>query len=78
MVVPGIDCQNQSSTNEIAKMTFNCLKDNLPSEVPGIAFLSGGQSEIESTRNLNEINKICELPHLYSNLYIYHANIGRG
>ena len=58
MVVPGIDCKNQSSTNEIAKMTFNCLTDNVPSEVPGIAFLSGGQSEIESTRNLNEINKI--------------------
>ena len=34
------------------------FKKNVPSEVPGIAFLSGGQSEIESSKNLNEINKI--------------------
>jgi len=69
MVVPGIDCQNQSSTNEIAKMTFNCLKDNVPSEVPGIAFLSGGQSEIESTRNLNEINKINDTNFIFTYSY---------
>ena len=37
--------------------TLDCLK-NVPSNVPGIAFLSGGQSEIESSKNLNEINKI--------------------
>ena len=43
---------------EIAKMTLKCLKENVPSEVPGIAFLSGGQTEIEATQNLNEINKI--------------------
>jgi len=65
MVVPGIDCQNQSSTNEIAKMTFNFLKDNVPSEVPGIAFLSGGQSEIESTRNINQINKINDTDNIF-------------
>ena len=39
-------------------MTLKCLKENVPSEVPGIAFLSGGQTEIEATQNLNEINKI--------------------
>ena len=38
--------------------TLDCLKKNVPSEVTGIAFLSGGQSEIESSKNLNEINKI--------------------
>ena len=38
-------------------MTLKCLKDSVPSEVPGIAFLSGGQSEIEATENLNLINK---------------------
>ena len=43
---------------EIAKKTLDCLKKNVPREVPGIAFLSGGQSEIESSKNLNEINKI--------------------
>ena len=38
-------------------MTLKCLKDSVPLEVPGIAFLSGGQSEIEATENLNLINK---------------------
>ena len=37
--------------------TLECLKKNVPNEVPGIAFLSGGQSEIEATENLNLINK---------------------
>ncbi len=58
MVIPGSDCKDKSSTKEIAKKTLDCLKKNVPKEVPGIAFLSGGQSEIESSRNLNEINKI--------------------
>jgi fructose-bisphosphate aldolase, class I len=58
MVIPGSNCNNKSNAEEIAKKTLNCLKKNVPSEVPGIAFLSGGQSEIESTKNLNEINKI--------------------
>jgi len=44
MVLPGTLSQNRSSTEEIAKMTLKCLKENVPSEVPGIAFLSGGQS----------------------------------
>ena len=38
-------------------MTLKCLKESVPKEVPGIAFLSGGQSEIEATENLNLINK---------------------
>ena len=58
MIVPGSNCKNNSSTEEIAKKTLECLKKNVPSEVPGIAFLSGGQSEIEASKNLNEINKI--------------------
>ena len=58
MVIPGTDCKDKSSSKEIAKKTLDCLKKNVPSEVPGIAFLSGGQSEIESTRNLNAINNI--------------------
>ena len=44
------------SADEIAK-TLSVLK-NVPSNVPGIAFLSGGQSEIDASKNLNEINKI--------------------
>ena len=58
MIIPGSDCKDKSSSEEIAKKTLDCLKKNVPSEVPGIAFLSGGQSEIESSKNLNQINKI--------------------
>ncbi len=58
MIIPGSDCKKKSSPEEIAKKTLDCLKKNVPSEVPGIAFLSGGQSEIEASKNLNEINKI--------------------
>ena len=58
MVVPGKDSSKISASEEIAKKTLECLKKNVPSEVPGIAFLSGGQSEVEASRNLNEINKI--------------------
>ena len=58
MVIPGSDSKEKSTTEEIAKQTLDCLKKNVPSTVPGIAFLSGGQSEIESSKNLNEINKI--------------------
>jgi len=58
MILPGNKCKDKSNTKEIAKMTLKCLKENVPTEVPGIAFLSGGQTEIEATQNLNEINKI--------------------
>ena len=58
MIIPGSECKDKSSSEEIAKKTLDCLKKNVPDEVPGIAFLSGGQSEIESSKNLNEINKI--------------------
>ncbi len=58
MIIPGSDSKKKSSAEEIAKKTLDCLKKNVPSEVTGIAFLSGGQSEIEASKNLNEINKI--------------------
>ncbi len=58
MVIPGSECKDKSSSKEIAKKTLDCLKKNVPPNVPGIAFLSGGQSEIEASKNLNEINKI--------------------
>ena len=58
MIIPGSDSTKKSSTEEIAKKTLDCLKKNVPSKVTGIAFLSGGQSEIEASKNLNEINKI--------------------
>ena len=58
MIIPGSDCEDKSNADIIAKKTLDCLKKNVPAEVPGIAFLSGGQTEIESSRNLNAINKI--------------------
>jgi len=58
MILPGSKSKDKSNAVEIAKMTLKCLKENVPTEVPGIAFLSGGQTEIEATQNLNEINKI--------------------
>ncbi len=58
MILPGKKHKEKASTEQIAKMTINCLKENVPSTVPGIAFLSGGQTELEATRNLNTINKV--------------------
>jgi fructose-bisphosphate aldolase class I len=58
MILPGSESSIKSSAEEIAKKTLDCLKKNVPAEVPGIAFLSGGQSEVEASKNLNEINKI--------------------
>ena len=57
MILPGSENKNKISAQEVSIKTVECLKESVPSEVPGIAFLSGGQSEIESTENLNLINK---------------------
>jgi len=57
MILPGSNSGEKISSEEIAKLTVKCLKDSVPIEVPGIAFLSGGQSEIDATENLNSINK---------------------
>jgi fructose-bisphosphate aldolase class I len=69
MILPGDKSKNKSNSSEIAKMTIKCLKENVPSEVPGIAFLSGGQTEVEATQNLNEINKINDTNFLMSFSY---------
>ena len=58
MILPGASCKQKVSSEEIAKKTLECLKKNIPTDVPGVAFLSGGQSEVEATKNLNAINKI--------------------
>jgi len=69
MILPGNKSKDKSNKTEIAKMTLKCLKENVPNEVPGIAFLSGGQTEIEATQNLNEINKINDTSFLMSFSY---------
>ena len=56
MILPGSSSKIKISSEDIAEMTIKCLKGSVPSEVPGIAFLSGGQSEEEATANLNSIN----------------------
>ena len=56
MILPGSKSTKKISNEEIASLTTKCLKENVPAEVPGIAFLSGGQTDIEATDNLNQIN----------------------
>ena len=57
MILDGASSKNKISNEEVADLTLKCLKNSVPQEIPGIAFLSGGQSEIEATENLNLINK---------------------
>ena len=57
MILAGNKSKNKISSEEVSSKTLKCLKKTVPNEVPGIAFLSGGQSEIEATENLNLINK---------------------
>ena len=56
MILPGTNSSQKIDNKEIAEMTIKCLKESVPPEVPGIAFLSGGQSERDATKNLNLIN----------------------
>lgn len=56
MVVPGKACPRQAAPEEVAHLTLTCLKRTLPAAVPGIAFLSGGQSDEAASANLNAIN----------------------
>ena len=56
MVLPGTNSDQKIDNKEIAEMTIKCLRESVPKEVPGIAFLSGGQSESDATKNLNLIN----------------------
>ena len=57
MILAGNRSKDKISSEDVAKFTLECLKNSIPSEVAGIAFLSGGQSEVEATENLNLINK---------------------
>ena len=57
MILAGNNSNVKISSEEVSQKTLQCLRNSVPEEVPGIAFLSGGQSEIEATENLNLINK---------------------
>jgi fructose-bisphosphate aldolase class I len=56
MVIPGKDCPQQASPEEVADATIRCFTSVVPAAVPGIVFLSGGQSDEEATANLNAMN----------------------
>jgi fructose-bisphosphate aldolase class I len=62
MVVSGKDNARQAGVEEVAERTLRCLKRTVPSAVPGIAFLSGGQSAVSATEHLNAMNKMAPLP----------------
>ncbi|HEU5395801.1 MAG TPA: class I fructose-bisphosphate aldolase, partial [Verrucomicrobiae bacterium] len=62
MVIAGANCSRPSGAEEVAAMTLRCLRQTVPAAVPGIVFLSGGQSEIQATENLNAINGIKDVP----------------
>ncbi len=62
MVIAGKGAQKQSAPEEVAEMTIKCLKENVPAEIGGIVFLSGGQEDEEATLNLNAMKKLGKLP----------------
>jgi fructose-bisphosphate aldolase class I len=62
MIVPGKKCAKQNSVQEVAERTVKVLKARVPAAVPGIAFLSGGQSDEEATAHLSAMNALGKLP----------------
>jgi fructose-bisphosphate aldolase class I len=58
MVLAGYECPTQSSDEEVARETIRCFKRHVPAAVPGIVFLSGGQSDEDATARLNEMNRL--------------------
>ncbi|MGZ8602823.1 MAG: class I fructose-bisphosphate aldolase [Actinomycetota bacterium] len=57
MILPGADCSVQASPDEVAAATLRCFRESVPAAVPGIVFLSGGQSDVDATANLDAMNK---------------------
>ena len=57
MILSGYNCEHQANVEEVAQRTLECLTNHVPNDVPGIAFLSGGQSDEDATLHLNEMNK---------------------
>jgi fructose-bisphosphate aldolase class I len=62
MVLSGKECPQQASVQEVAEATVRCLKRAVPAAVPGIVFLSGGQTDQQATEHLNAMNQIEDLP----------------
>ncbi len=62
MVVPATNCTDQACVEEVAETTMRVLMDQVPASVPGITFLSGGQSDIAATAHLNAMNAMYDTP----------------
>ena len=62
MVVSGKECPTQAGPEEVAEKTIRCFKSVVPAAVPGVVFLSGGQSDEQATANLNAINALGPQP----------------
>jgi fructose-bisphosphate aldolase, class I len=62
MVLSGKDCPQQASVQEVAQATLHCMKRVVPAAVPGLVFLSGGQSDVQATEHLNAMNHLGRVP----------------
>ncbi len=62
MVLAGKDCPKQASVAQAAEMTLRCMLHDVPASVPGIVFLSGGQSDVRATEHLNALNQLGKAP----------------
>ncbi len=62
MIISGKSCSVQIPRQEVAELTLKCLMENVPSELPGVVFLSGGQSDEDATAHLNIMNTIDSNP----------------
>ena len=62
MVIAGMKCSQQASAQQVAEATLRCLRRYVPAAVPGIVFLSGGQSAVDATEHLNAMNAMGPQP----------------
>lgn len=62
MVISGDECEIQATADQVGEATMRCFKNSVPEDVPGIVFLSGGQSPIQATENLNAVHKQSQGP----------------
>jgi len=62
MVLSGKDCSQQASVQEVAEATVRCMKRVVPAAIPGLVFLSGGQTDLQATEHLNAMNRLDHVP----------------
>jgi fructose-bisphosphate aldolase class I len=70
MIIAGTSCPSQITREEVASLTVDCLTKHVPHELPGIVFLSGGQSDEDATAHLNLMNAM-EIEHPWELSYSY-------